>query len=237
MYRNYSVALSFTNDFNTTEHVDQNCHGSESKVVEVVCKALAYFLILIVSSVGNLLVLLITYKSKQLRKPISFFVFNMAVSDLVIPLTIMPIKIVDIISGSDSWKVESPWMLGNILCKLCYFLPDVSLVVSIGSLFLISMDRFVATIFPLCTKFESLKARLIGILFIWIVAIGVYAPYFYTFTLEIHPYDKKTYCISLWGLDHMHVETNNRFVTATFIAFILVPVCVFAIVYGTIAWA
>ena len=236
MNRNFSLALPFTNKSNTTEYVDQNLHESESKVVEVVCKALAYFIILIVSLVGNLLVLLITYKSKQLRKPISFFVFNMAVSDLFNPLTTMPIQIVHIISGSDSWKVDSPWMLGNILCKLCYFLPDVSLVVSIESLLLISMDRFVATIFPLFTKLESLKARLISVLFIWIVAIAVYAPYFYTFRLEMHPHDKKTYCISSWGSDHMHVDTNNRFVMATFIAFILVPICVFAIVYGTIAW-
>jgi len=238
MYKNSSVALPFTNNFNTTEYVDnyfdKNCRGSESKIVEVVCKAVAYFIILIVSLVGNLLVLFITYKNKQLRKSISFFVFNMAVSDLFNPLTIMPIQIVHIISGSDSWKVDRPWMLGNILCKLSYFLPDVSLVVSIESLLLISMDRFVATIFPLYTKLESLKARVISILFTWIVAIAVHAPYLYTFRLRMRPYDKKAYCKSSWGPDH--VETNKRFVTATFITFILVPICVFAIVYSTIAW-
>ena len=239
MFRSSNFTLPFTNHFNTTEHADdyfdQNCHRSESRVVEVVFKALAYFIILIVSLVGNLLVLLITYKNRQLRKTISFFVFNMAVSDLFNPLTIMPIQIVQIISGSDSWKVDRPWMLGNILCKLSYFLPDVSLVVSIESLLLISIDRFIATIFPLCTKLESLKARLISILFTWIVAIAVHAPYFYTLRLRMYPYDKKTYCKSHWGPDH--VETNNRFVMATFITFILVPICVFAIVYGTIAWA
>ena len=238
MFRSSNFTLPFTNDFNTTEHAedyfDQNCHRSESRVVEVVFKALAYFIILIVSLVGNLLVLLITYKNRQLRKTISFFVFNMAVSDLFNPLTIMPIQIVQIISGSDSWKVDRPWTLGNILCKLSYLLPDVSLVVSIESLLLISIDRFIATIFPLCTKLESLKARLISILFTWIVAIAVHAPYFYTLRLRMYPYDKKTYCKSNWGPDH--VETNNRFVMVTFITFILVPICVFAIVYGTIAW-
>ena len=237
MLRNSNSTLPFTNDFNTTEHADyfdQNCQGSESRVVEVVFKALAYFTILIVSLVGNLLVLLITYKNRQLRKAISFFVFNMAVSDLFNPLTIMPIEIVQIISGSDSWKVDRPRMLGNILCKLSYFLPDVSLVVSIESLLLISMDRFVATVFPLNIKLESLKARLTSILLTWVVAVAVHVPYFYTLRLRMYPYDKKTYCKSSWGPDH--VETNNIFVTATFITFILVPICVFAIVYGTIAW-
>ena len=204
-------------------------------MVGVVCKALAYFLILLVSLVGNLLVLLITYKNKQLRKSISFFVFNMAVSDLFNPLSIMPVRIVQIISGSDSWKADSPWMLGNILCKLCYFLPDVSLVVSIESLLLISMDRFVATIFPLYTKRESLKARLISILFTWIVAFAVHAPYFYTFSLKINPYDNKTYCMSSWRPAFDDVETNKRFVMATFITFILVPIFIIAIIYGIIA--
>ena len=215
---------------------DQDCLARESATqAEIAFKVLAYCIILLVSLVGNLLILSITYRNKRLRKSINFFMFNMAASDLFNPLTIMPIQIVHIITNSDSWNVDNPWILGNILCKLCYFLPDVSLVVSIESLLLISIDRFVAAIFPLYSKLESLKVRLISILCTWIVAIAVHAPYFYTFNLKVSPYDKKTYCMSSWGSDHKHVETNNRFVTANFITFILVPIGVFAIVYGTIA--
>jgi len=235
MFPNSSLEMPNRNsaDHNNT---NQDCLARESTTqAEIVFKALAYFIILLVSLVGNLLILSITYRNKQLRKSINFFVFNMAVSDLFNPLTIMPIQIVHIISGSDSRNVDNPRMLGNILCKLCYFLPDVSLIVSIESLLLISMDRFVAAIFPLCTKLESLKARSISILCIWIVAIAVHAPYFYTFSLKVNPRDNKTYCKSSWRPAFDHVETNKRFVTATFITFILVPICVFAIVYGTIA--
>ena len=234
MFSNSSLQMPTKN---TTDHnnTNQDCFARESTTqAEIAFKALAYFMILLVSSVGNLLIVSITYKNKQLRKSINFFIFNMAVSDLFNPLTIMPIQIVHIISGSDSWNIDNPWMLGNIFCKLCYFLPDVSLVVSIESLVLISMERFVATVFPLCTKLESLKARLISILSIWIVAIAVHAPYFYTFTLKVNPHDNKTYCKLSWRRAFDHVETNNRFITANFVTFILVPICVFAIVYGTI---
>ncbi|KAJ7382526.1 hypothetical protein OS493_034417 [Desmophyllum pertusum] len=158
----------------------------------------------------------------------------MAVSDLFTPLTIMPVTIVQIISGSKSWKVDSPWILGNILCKLSYFLPDVSLVVSIISLLLISMDRFVAVVFPFKAKLISSKVRFLSILCTWIIAIAVHAPYFYTFRLV--PYESKTYCSPDWGPAFDHVETHNGFVTATFIIFILVPICLLAIVYATIAW-
>jgi len=167
----------------------------------------------------------------EVRKSINYFVFNMAVSDLFNPLTIMPIRIAQIISGSGSWNVDSPWILGNILCKLSYFLPDVSLVVSIESLLLVSMDRFVAVVFPLKAKLISPKARLISIGCAWLVAIAVHTPYFYTFRL-LH-IENKTYCKSDWG--PLETHTEKRYFVANFIAFIIIPVCLLAMMYGFIA--
>ena len=207
-----------------------------STAAETVLKALAYFVILIVSLVDNGFILLVIYKNKRLRRSINYFVLNMAVSDLFNPLTIMPIKIVQIISGSESWKVDSPWILGNILCKVSYFLPDVSLVVSIESLLLISMDRLVAVVFPLKARRFSTKAHLISILCTWIIAIAVHAPYFYTFRLFTGS-DNVTYCEARWAPAFDHIETHKRYVTATFIIFVVVPICILTIVYGTIAWA
>ena len=146
----------------------------------------------------------------------------------------MTVKIVEIISGSESWKLDRPWLLGNILCKLAYFLPDVSLVVSIGSLLLISIERLIAVVFPLKAKLISSKVRLISILSTWFVAIAIHAPYFYSFKLI--PYENETYCIMNWGPAFDHVKTHRGFVTATFITFIPIPICVLAILYGIIAW-
>ena len=211
----------------------QDCLVNDS-MVEVVFKSLAYFAILSVSLVGNILLVLIIHKNKQLRKSINYFVFNMAVSDLFNPLTIMPIRIVQIISGSESWKVNSPWILGNILCKFSYFLPDVSVVVSIESLLLISLDRFIAVVFPLKAKLISPKARLISIGCAWIIAIAVHAPYFYTFRL--FPYKNKTCCLQDWGPAFDHTETHNRYYTAIFVIFVLVPVCLLVIINGIMGW-
>ena len=215
---------------NARNNTREECPVGDS-TVETVVKALAYFIILIVSLVGNILLFLVILNNKQLRKSINYFVFNMAVSDLLNPLTIMPIHIVQIISGSGSWKVDSPWILGNILCKLSYFLPDVSLVVSIESLLLLSMDRFVAVVFPLKAKLISPKARLISIGCAWLVAIAVHAPYFYTFRL-FHV-ENKTYCKSDWGPSETH--TKKRYLMANFITFFIIPVCLLVIMYGFIA--
>ena len=232
MSENYSSG--FPNNRSLTNNTNEHCISADSTAA-IVLKSLAYFVILLVSLVGNALIILVVRKTKQLRKSINYFVFNMAMSDLFTPLTIMPVRIVEIISGSGAFMVHSPLMLGNILCKLCYFLPDVSLLVSVESLLLISLDRFVAVVFPLKAKLITSKTRLICILCTWIIAIAVHGPYFYTFRL--FPDGSEYFCSYDWGPAFDRDETSNRYVTATFLAIIAVPICILIIVYGAIAIA
>ena len=236
---NTTVRHFFENSSQTTNHTvssnsDQACEITADSAVEVTAKALAFIFIFLVSFIGNIFILVVIYKNKQLRRSINYFVFNMAVSDLFNPLTVMTVKIVEIISGSSSWKVDRPWLLGNILCKLAYFLPDVSVVVSIGSLLLISIDRLIAVVFPLKAKLISSKVRLISILSTWFVAIAVYAPYFYS--VKLISYGNETYCTLNWGPAFDHKKTHRGFVTATFITFIPIRICVLAVVYSIITW-
>ena len=212
---------------------DGDCFTADS-TAEIVLKSLAYLVILLISLVGNVLIILVVWKNKQLHTSINYFVFNMAVSDLFTPLTIMPVTIVEIISGSGAFMVDSPLMLGNILCKLCYFVPDVSVLVSVESLLLISLDRFAAVVFPLKSKHISPKVRVISILCAWIIAIAVHAPYFYTFRL--FPEGNDYNCDYDWGPAFDHDETSKRYVTATFLAIIAIPICILIIVYVAIAW-
>ena len=210
---------------------DEGCILADSNA-EKVLMVLAYFTILLVSLVGNALVILVFNKNKQLRRSINYYVLNMAVSDLLTPLTIMPVNIVEIISDSTAFMVDTPLVLGNILCKLCYFLPDVSFMVSIQSLLLISIDRFIAVVFPLQIKLISSKVRFICISCTWIVAITVHAPYFYTFKLI--PHGNSYNCLQRWGGSHDKI--HSRYVTAVFITFYLLPIFVLAVLYCTIAW-
>ena len=237
MSRNFSSEFLAKNSLQTANETlnitVEDCLSADSTAERIV-KALAYFVVLLVALVGNILVILVIYKNKQPHKSVNYFVFNMAVSDLFTPLTIMPVKIVEIISGSPAFMADSPLMLGYILCKLCYFLPDVSVIVSVESLLLISMDRLVAVVFPLKTKLISSKVRVICILCTWIIATAVYAPYFYTFRL--FPYGNGSYvCEANWGPSFDHVETHKKYTTAVFITFILLPICFLVVAYGTMA--
>ena len=50
----------------------------------------AYCLIILVSLAGNTAIGIIVYKTKTMRKPINFLIVNMAMSDLLIPIFLIP---------------------------------------------------------------------------------------------------------------------------------------------------
>ena len=98
----------------------------------------------LVSLVGNIFIGIIVYKTKSLKKPVNFFIVNMAMSDLVYPISMLP-RDVALLFISSSWLVSGP--LGQALCKLVSFSIEVSTVVSSQSLVLIAVDRFGAVVF------------------------------------------------------------------------------------------
>ena len=105
MIVNTTMSHFFENGSQTTSHTDssnsdQACETTANSAVEITAKALAYIFIFLVSFFGNIFLLVIIYKKKQLQRSINYFVFNMAVSDLLTPLTVMTVKTVEIISGS-----------------------------------------------------------------------------------------------------------------------------------------
>ena len=122
-------------------------------------KVTAYSTVLLVSLIGNYLMILFFFKHKPLQRSINYFVVKTAFSDLLSPLTIMPLKIAEVLSGSSAFFIYTPLALGNALYTLTYFLTNVSVFVSIQSLLLISLDRLVAVVFSLKAKLITSKMR------------------------------------------------------------------------------
>ena len=104
-----------------------------------------YCLLFIVSLAVNSLIVMIVYKTPNLKKPIDYFIANMASSDLLFPIFSIPWNLSHL--HTNSWLIGG--QLGQALCKLLPFFGNVSLVVSIQNLTLIAVDRFGAVVFPL----------------------------------------------------------------------------------------
>ena len=121
------------------------------------------------SLVGNTLLIITVYKHKELKKTVNYFIVNMAVSDFVFPLTNIPVRFAEMSSSSLQWPIRGT--AGSILCKVRNFLRTVSLTVSIESLVLIALDRFVAVVWPMKIHLITSRFRSLAIASTWIVAV------------------------------------------------------------------
>ena len=122
-----------------------SCSSPLNPTADKIGKTFAYCLIFVVSLVGNSIIRIVVYKTETLRKPINYFIVNMAMSDLLYAIFFIPWNVTELLM--DSWLVGGP--LGQSLCKLLPFSAATSVLVSVQSLVLISVDRFGAMAFPL----------------------------------------------------------------------------------------
>ena len=115
---------------NTTVN-GSSCSFLPNSTGEKIGKTFAYCLIFAVSLVGNSFIGIIVCKTPALRKPINYFIVNMAMSDLLFPIFLLPIPwdLADLYVDSQWLVISGP--LGQALCKLVLFLVDVSGAVSI----------------------------------------------------------------------------------------------------------
>ena len=71
----------------------------------------------------------------------------MAISDLLLPLFAHTRRIKQIYLPRGLWPLDG--VIGSITCKLSTFATDMSLIVSILTLEIIAIERFVSVVFPM----------------------------------------------------------------------------------------
>ena len=210
-----------------------NDESMETSVVAFkVLKTLFYCVIMLTSLVGNTLLITITYRNRTMRTTTNNLIANMAVSDLVFPIFTVPRETAQIIVGHGRWFIGG--IPGNVLCKIVPFSQDVSTAVSIQSLVVIAFDRFQAVKFPLKPAMITPNICRAIIALIWIVAMGIHSPYFYTFRLQV---DKNhTYCRSIWEPAFETKSSQKLYFLVIFVVLISFPIIVITILYSAIAF-
>ena len=188
----------------------------------------AYSSILVVSLVGNSLIILIVYKTPTLRKPINMLIANMAMSDLLYPIFLFPVKLVDFQVGS--WLIGGT--LGQTWCKIYAFLADISTLVSIQSLVLITVDRYAAVVVPLRSPLISRKVCRCLIVGTWVLAAGFHSPYLFTFSLVEDQEEKR--CMNQREVIFGETSSFGIYLLSGLIFFFYIPFVVLVILYSKI---
>ena len=161
---------------------------------------------------------MIVYKTPNLRKPINYFIANMASSDLLYPIFWLPWTL-------SHWLTTSLLIggrLGQAFCKLVPFLTEVSFKVSIQNLVLIAVDRFGAVVFPLRSPLIRSKLCPFFTLATWIVAVVISSPYL--FAKELMESPERNLCVTKWKKVLGELSSHTSLPLAYIIMFTYIPV-------------
>ena len=193
---------------------------------------IAYCIVLAVALAGNVLVTAVIARLKNTRKTIDYFVANMACSDLIFPILVLPRIIVELLMDHQRWLVSGP--LGLALCKLVPFLQDTSTAVSNQSLVLIAIDRFNAVVFPLHPPIFSKRVSRLLIALTWAVALALHSPYVFMRRLsQVAPNTLVCHVdwVGAFGSDVSHYEV---YTVSMFVLVVIVPFALLTVLYTII---
>ena len=207
-----------------------SCSSPLNHTAEKIGKTIAYSLIVVIALIGNSFIGIIVYRTQTLRKPINYFTVNMAMSDLLVPIFMLPWNLTELYV--DSWLIGGS--LGQALCKLILFLANVSTGVSVQSLVLIAVDRFGAVVFPLRSPLISPKLCPFFILTTWVVAMALFSPSLLAY--KVVEYPDGLVCESRWKEAFGESFSGANYILATFVVYLYIPTTLLAILYAIIVF-
>ncbi|NWH47140.1 NMUR2 protein, partial [Fregata magnificens] len=127
--------------------------------------ALVYTLIFVVGVVGNFLVCLVILKHRNMKTPTNYYLFSLAISDLLVLLFGMPLEVYEM------WS-NYPFLFGPIGCYLKTALFETVCFASILSVTTVSMERYIAILHPFRAKLESTRKRALRtIVVLWVLSV------------------------------------------------------------------
>uniref|UniRef100_A0A4W4EH94 Vertebrate ancient long opsin b n=1 Tax=Electrophorus electricus TaxID=8005 RepID=A0A4W4EH94_ELEEL len=117
------------------------------------------FVVTSLSLAENFIVMLVTYKFKQLRQPLNYIIVNLSVADFLVSL----------IGGTISFITNSRgyFFLGKWACVLEGFAVTFFGIVALWSLAILAFERFFVICRPLKNVRLGGKQAALGLLFVW----------------------------------------------------------------------
>ncbi|XP_031561442.1 galanin receptor type 1-like [Actinia tenebrosa] len=131
-------------------------------------RLVCYVIIFIVGVIGNVLVCLVVCRQRKMKNITNYFIVNLAVADLSVLLICIPFDFGEIITKY--------WPYGAVMCKLIYPLQTMATTASVGTLVAISLNRFIAIIYPLRPQPTTRDAKKV-IIIVWVLSLVLVSPY------------------------------------------------------------
>lgn len=191
-----------------------------------------YITILVFAVLGNSVVVYVVCSSEKMRTVTNYFIANLAIGDLCMAILCVPFSFI-------STLILKYWPFGGTLCVAVNYLQAVSVFVSAYTLVAISLDRYLAIIYPLRPRMTRCQAKVI-IATVWILSLATTLPvavYSSLFTPQENFYSVmgREVCTEDWGSEKSDNESRVAYSVALMLLQYFLPLTVLVFTYSRIA--
>lgn len=190
---------------------------------------LVYAFTLLAGIVGNLIVCIVIVRNSSMHTATNYYLFNLAVSDMVYLLFGLPFEILLF------WH-QYPWQFGLPFCKLQKLIAEACSYVSVLTIVAFSMERFLAICYPLHSyAMIGLKRAIRIIASIWLIGLLCASPFAYYRTINYILYPPFTGDEMVEsGLCATLMPPSGLYETST-IVFFAIPMLIIFVLYAQMA--
>ncbi|CAB4066029.1 ASTA-R [Lepeophtheirus salmonis] len=136
----YTTSYPINTQLNETFY-DESWADEMEKVISIVVP-IFFSIVALVGLFGNLLVVMVVTFNKQMRNTTNLLILNLAVADILFIVFCVPFT-------ATGYALPHDWPFGDYWCKIVQFLIYGTAFISIYTLVLMSLDRFLAVVYPI----------------------------------------------------------------------------------------
>lgn len=182
---------------------------------EAIGTAVILSMIIIVTIVGNILVILSVFTYKPLRIVQNFFIVSLAVADLTVAILVLPLNV--------AYSIRGRWDFGIHICKMWLTSDVLCCTASILNLCAIALDRFWAITDPInYAQKRTVERVLILILGVWVLSLVISSPPLIGWNDWPDHFNPDTPC---------QLTSNQGYVIYSSLGSFFIPLIIMAIVY------
>lgn len=178
-----------------------------------------YSLIFVTGILGNVFTCLVIVRNKSMHTATNYYLFSLAISDLLLLVSGMPQEMYSIWS---KW----PYVFGNTFCVLRGLAAETSTNASVLTITLFTIERYLAICYPFVShKMSKLSRAVKHVMSLWVVAFGLALPQALQFGIK--EANGVVMCLQT------QVIVQHSFEISTFV-FFLAPMVVISVLYALI---
>lgn len=182
---------------------------------EAIGTAVILSLIIVVTIVGNILVILSVFTYKPLRIVQNFFIVSLAVADMTVAILVLPLNV--------AYSVRGRWDFGIHICKMWLTSDVLCCTASILNLCAIALDRYWAITDPInYAQKRTVERVLILIIGVWVLSLVISSPPLIGWNDWPDHFDPDTPC---------QLTSNQGYVVYSSLGSFFIPLIIMTLVY------